>query len=163
MTTHKLKGIILKKIILFLILIQTLAASPFLVKDHNFIVLEEGKLFSINGEKKKYKFESINFELELINNSIDLKYINSITFYNQGNKEQGVKFAKKTMLWCTGLGFCVIGGIGLTSEDPSELFRPLLAGPIIGIPFGSIAYFYGLLKSEKDTYIISDSKWRFIP
>lgn len=152
MTTPKLKGNILKKIILLLILIQTLVASPFLVKEHNFIVIEEGKLFSINDEKQKYKFESINFELELINNSIDLKHVKSITFY-KGNK--GRKFAKSTMISCAILGV----GAGFQGGDLSGI----LVGAATAIPFGTIAYFIGLLISDEDNYIISDKEWRFIP
>ena len=152
MTTPKLKGNILKKIILLLILIQTLVASPFLVKEHNFIILEEGKLFSINGEKQKYKFESINFELELINNSIDLKHVKSITFY-KGNK--GRKFAKSTMISCAIFGV----GAGFQAGDLSAI----LVGAVTAIPFGTIAYFIGLLISDEDNYIISDKEWKFIP
>ena len=152
MTTPKMKGIKLKNIILFLILIQSIIASPFLVKDHHSIVLEKGKTFSINGEKQKYEFESINFELELINNAIDLKHVNSITFY-KGNK--GRKFAKSTMISCVTVGF----GAAAKSGEATEL----LVGVIAAIPFGTIAYFVGLLISDEYDYIISDSEWIFVP
>ena len=64
----------LKIFISFLVLIHSIIASPYLVKNHHSIVLEKGKLFSINDENKKYKFESINFELELINKGLFYHY-----------------------------------------------------------------------------------------
>ena len=152
MTTHKYQKYTLKLCIVCLVLIQNVIASPFLVKDHHSIVLEKGKTFSINGDKNKYEFEFINFELELINNSIDLKYVNSITFY-KGNK--GRKFAKSTILSCVTFGV----GAGFKYRDPYAI----LVGPIAAIPFGSIAYFVGQLISDEHNYIISDSEWRFIP
>ena len=152
MTIHKYQKYILKLCIVYLVLIQSIIASPFLVKDHHSIVLEKGKTFSINGEKQKYEFESINFELELINNSIDLKHVNSITFY-KGNK--GRKFAKSAMISCVTFGF----GAAAKTGDPNAL----LVGAITAIPFGAIAYFVGLLIYDEDNYIISDSEWRFVP
>ena len=152
MTTHKYQKHILKLCIVCLVFIQSIIASPFLVKDHHSIVLEKGKTFSINGEKQKYEFDSINFELELINNAIDLKHVNSITFY-KGNK--GRKLAKSAMISCVTFGF----GAAAKSGEATEL----LVGVIAAIPFGTIAYFVGLLIYDEDNYIISDSEWRFVP
>ena len=126
-------------------------ASPYLVKDHHSIILEKGKLFSINDENKKYKFESINFELELINNSIDLKFVKSITFYH-GN--QALKLAKGGLL--CGLVY----GFGASTANPNEVIRNMA---ILSIPLGAIGFSIGYFIPKKKNYIISDSKWRFVP
>ena len=126
-------------------------ASPYLVKDHHSIILEKGKLFSINDENKKYKFESINFELELINNSIDLKHIKSITFYD-GN--QALKLAKGGLL-CG-----IFYGFGASIENPNEVIRNMA---LLSIPLGAIGFSVGYFIPKKKSYIISDREWKFVP
>ena len=141
----------MKIIILFSVLIHSIIASPFLVKDHHSIVLEKGKTFFINNDDKKYKFVSINFELELINNSIDLKHIKSITFYD-GN--QALKLAKGGL-------FCgLFYGFGASIANPNEVIRNMA---LLSIPLGAIGFSIGYFIPKKKNYIISDSKWRFVP
>ena len=141
----------MKIFISFLVLTHSMIASPYLVKDHHSIVLEKGKLFSINDENKKYKFESINFELELINNSIDLKHIKSITFYD-GNK--ALKLAKGGLL--CGL----VTGFAASTANPNEVIFNMA---VFSIPLGVIGFSIGYFIPKKKSYIISDSEWRFVP
>ena len=71
-------------LIAVLIFFEFLFADIQLIKDHRIIIIKDGQKFSINDDKKKYKFESIDFELELINNIFDIKYINKISIYFYG-------------------------------------------------------------------------------
>ena len=135
----------------FLIFLHSIIASPFLVNDHHSIVLEKGKTFFINNDNKKYKFESINFELELINNSIDLKHIKSITFHD-GN--QTLKLAKGGLL--SGLFY----GFGASVANPNEVIRNMI---LLSIPLGAIGFSIGYFIPKKKSYIISDREWRFVP
>ena len=151
MTIHKYRSYSIKRSILFLILLQNVFASPFLVKNSQTIVLEKGKKFSINSEKKKYNFESINFELELINNSIDLKHVKSITFYH-GN--QALEFAKGGIL--SG----IITGFSSSKDKPKEVIKIMVEN---SIPLGIIGFFIGHFIPKATNYKISDFEWRFVP
>ena len=103
--------------------------------------------------KNKYEFQSIDFELQLINNSIDMKFIKTITFYS-GNS--AIEFAR--------IGF--LGGIvtGLTASvgdtPPDELIINL---GFFSIPTGMIGFCIGLFSHKKEVYIISENEWQFIP
>ena len=144
---------LMRRLIILLLIVGCLFADAQLAKEAMFIPLEEGKLFSINSSKNKYKFQSIDFELQLINNSIDMKFIKTITFYN-GNS--AIEFAR--------IGF--FGGIvtGLTASvgdtPPDELIINL---GIISIPTGMIGFCIGLFFHKEELYIISEDEWQFIP
>ena len=70
-----------KLLLIALLIVGYLYADVQLVNDSRFILLKEGQLFSINEDNKKYEFQSIDFELELINHTIDIKHINKIIIY----------------------------------------------------------------------------------
>ena len=138
---------------ILLLIIGCLFADAQLVKEALFIPLEEEKLFSINSSKNKYKFQSIDFELQLINNSIDMKFIKTITFYN-GNS--AIEFGR--------IGFLggIVTGLAASVGDtpPDELIINL---GIISMPTGMIGFCIGLFFHKKELYIISEDEWQFIP
>ena len=64
-------------LVTFLFIGQVLASAQ-LVNGNSFMIIEPGQIFYINDNNKKYKFYSIDLELELINDSIDMKYIKKL-------------------------------------------------------------------------------------
>ena len=128
-------------------------ADAQIVNEYRFIPIEMGQLFSINKDNKKYKFQSLDFELELINNSIDIKHINKIIFYN-GNST--LQFSKGFLL--CGIGAGLTDGIGNT--PPKEIIMNI---GIYTIPLSIIGFTIGYFVPQKETYVISENEWRFIP
>ena len=143
----------IRRLTILLLIVGCLFAEAQLVKEAIFIPLEEGKLFSINSSKNKYKFQSIDFELQLINNSIDMKFIKTITFYN-GNS--AIEFGR--------IGFLggIVTGLAASVGDtpPDELIINL---GIFSMPTGMIGFCIGLFFHKKELYIISEDEWQFIP
>ena len=138
---------------ILLLIIGCLFANAQLVKEALFIPLGEGKLFSINSSKNKYKFQSIDFKLQFINNSIDMKFIKTITFYN-GNS--AIEFGRIGFL-----GGIVTGLAASVGDTPPDELKINLG--IISMPTGLIGFCIGLFFHKKELYIISEDEWQFIP
>ena len=116
----------------FLIVLSILLGSLFseiLIKNGNEeFILKKGDIFSVNGDKTKDTFET--FDINLINNQIDVNLINSITIY-KSKKLSGPLF--KNLL----IGGLVLSGVFAISFQDTWLFEKpevfLIGG---GIAFG---------------------------
>jgi len=53
----------IRRLIILLLIVGYLFADVQLVNDYRVIIIKDGQKFSINDDSKKYKFESINFDL----------------------------------------------------------------------------------------------------
>ena len=116
----------------FLIALSILLGSLFseiLIKNGNEeFILKKGDIFSVNGYKTKYTFET--FDINLINNQIDVTLMNSITIY-KSKKLSGPLF--KNIL----IGGLVLSSVFALSFQDTWLFEKpeifLIGG---GITFG---------------------------
>ena len=144
----------MNKLLLSVLLITRITfAGAQLVNDHRFIPLKEGQLFSINEDNKKYKFHHINFELELINNTIDFKHIKQITFYS-GNS--ALALGKSSLICGIVAGLTASRG----NTPPKEVITNI---GIYVVPMSIIGFSIGYFLPEKKIYIISENDWKFIP
>ena len=143
----------MQKFLVTLFFIGQVVASAQLVNGNSFIIIDPGQIFYINDNKQKYEFYSIDFELELINDSIDMKYIKKITLYN-GNSSK--KFSK-TLFLCG-----LLAGLNASVGDnyPKEFINNI---GIATIPMSTIGFIVGYFFPNKESYQISDNDWRFIP
>ena len=71
----------IRRLIILLLIVSYLFADVQLVNDYRVIIVKDGQKFSINDDSKKYTFESIDFDLGLINKTVDIKYIKKINLY----------------------------------------------------------------------------------
>ena len=66
-------------LLVFSILLGSLFSEILIKNGNEEFILKKGDIFSINGDKTKDTFET--FDINLINNQIDVNLINSITIY----------------------------------------------------------------------------------
>ena len=151
-------------LIAVLIFFEFLFADIQLIKDHHIIIIKDGQKFSINDDKKKYKFESIDFELELINNTFDIKYINKISIYT-GNLSK--EFAIGPFILCIFMGLESGLEMSAGNSPPKKVIHNIAEITFQSMPFfvslSVLGYGLGYFFNEKKEYIISDDEWRFIP
>ena len=141
-----------KLLIILLLIVGYLFADVQLVNDYRVIIIKDGQKFSINDDSKKYQFESIDFDLGLINRTLDIKYIKNINLY-KGNSSK--EFAKAMFL----LG--IITGLESSrgNTPPKEVIKNI---SILSIPLSIIGLCIGYFFSKKEVYIVSDDEWKFI-
>tara|TARA_B100000945_G_scaffold27159_1_gene18959 strand:- start:414 stop:890 length:477 start_codon:yes stop_codon:yes gene_type:complete len=70
-------------LIVFTILLGNLFSDVLIKTGDKDFILKAGDIFSINSDQKKYTFET--FDINLINNQIDVNLINSIKIYKSKN------------------------------------------------------------------------------
>ena len=142
----------IRRLIILLLIIGYLFADVQLVNDYRVIIIKDGQKFSINDDGKKYKFESIDFDLGLINRTLDIKYIKNINLY-KGNSSK--EFAKAMFL----LG--IINGLESSrgNTPPKEVIKNI---SISSIPLSIIGFGIGYFFPKKEVYIVSEDEWKFI-
>ena len=142
----------IRKLIILLLIVGYLFADVQLVNDYRVIIIKDGQKFSINDDGKKYKFESIDFDLGLINRTLDIKYIKNINLY-KGNSSK--EFAKAMF----SLG--IIAGLESSrgNTPPKEVIKNI---SIFSIPSSIIGLVIGYFFPKKEVYIISENEWKFI-
>ncbi len=142
----------IRRLIILLLIIGYLFADIQLVNDYRVIIIKDGQKFSINDDSKKYQFESIDFDLGLINRTLDIKYIKNINLY-KGNSSK--EFAKAMFL--LGIITGLEGSRGNT--PPKEVIKNI---SILSIPLSIIGLYIGYFFPKKEVYIVSDDEWKFI-
>ena len=140
------------RLIVLLLIVGYLFADVQLINDYRVIIIRDGQKFSINDDSKKYKFESIDFDLGLINKTLEIKYIKKINLYI-GNSSK--EFATAMSL----LG--IINGLESSrgNTSPKEVIRNI---SIFSIPSSIIGLGIGYFFPKKEIYIVSDDEWKFI-
>ena len=115
-------------LLVFSILLGSLFSEILIKNGNEEFILKKGDIFSINGDKTKDTFET--FDINLINNQIDVNLINSITIY-KSKKLSGPLF--KNIF----IGGLVLSGVFAISFQDTWLFEKpevfLIGG---GIAFG---------------------------
>jgi len=127
-----------------------------LVKDDKVIQLSEGFEFSINDNKGKGKLEF--FESEMINDSLTIDTINSITIHDKS------RFAGFIIGYL--LGFVLISKSLMEEQSTGDpLVDGLLVAPMVGLQSiiyalfpGGIGAVVGLNTSRR--YLLSEKEWR---
>ena len=142
----------IRRLIILLLIVGYLFADVQLVNDYRVIIIKYGQKFSINDDSKKYKFESIDFDLGLINKTLDIKYIKKINLYI-GNSSK--EFATAMFL----LG--IINGLESSRRNtpPKEVIKNI---SIFSIPSSIIGLGIGYFFPKKEVYIVSEDEWKFI-
>ena len=142
----------IRRLIILLLIVGYLFADVQLVNDYRVIIIKDGQKFSINDDSKKYQFESIDFDLGLINRTLDIKYIKNINLY-KGNSSK--EFAKAMFL----LG--IITGLESSrgNTPPKEVIKNI---SIFSIPSSIIGLGIGYFFPKKEVYIVSEDEWKFI-
>ena len=142
----------IRRLIILLLIVGYLFADVQLVNDYRVIIIKDGQKFSINDDSKKYQFESIDFDLGLINRTLDIKHIKNINLY-KGNSSK--EFAKAMFL----LG--IITGLESSrgNTPPKEVIENI---SILSIPLSIIGLYIGYFFPKKEVYIVSDDEWKFI-
>ena len=142
----------IRRLIILLLIVGYLFADVQLVNDYRVIIIKDGQKFSINDDSKKYKFESIDFDLGLINRTLDIKYIKNINLYKKNSSKE---FAKAMFL----LG--IITGLESSrgNTPPKEVIKNI---SIFSIPLSIIGLCIGYFFPKKEVYIVSDDEWKFI-
>ena len=142
----------IRRLIILLLIVGYLFADVQLVNDYRVITIKDGQKFSINDDNKKYQFESIDFDLGLINRTLDIKHIKNINLY-KGNSSK--EFAKAMFL----LG--IITGLESSrgNTPPKEVIENI---SILSIPLSIIGLGMGYFFPKKEVYIVSDDDWKFI-
>ena len=142
----------IRRLIISLLIVGYLFADVQLVNDYRVIIIKDGQKFSINDDSKKYKFESIDFDLGLINKTLDIKYIKKINLYI-GNSSK--EFATAMFL----LG--IINGLESSrgNTPPKEVIKNI---SILSIPLSIIGLGIGYFFPKKEVYIVSDDEWKII-
>jgi len=115
-------------LLVFSILLGSLFSEILIKNGNEEFILKKGDIFSINGDKTKDTFET--FDINLINNQIDVNLINSITIYK--SKKLSVPLFKNIFI-----GGLVLSGVFAISFQDTWLFEKpevfLIGG---GIAFG---------------------------
>ena len=142
----------IRRLIILLLIVGYLFADVQLVNDYRVIIIKDGQKFSINDDSKKYQFESIDFDLGLINRTLDIKYIKKINLYI-GNSSK--EFATAMFL----LG--IINGLESSrgNTPPKEVIKNI---SIFSIPSSIIGLGIGYFFPKKKVYIVSEDEWKFI-
>jgi len=144
----------MKKIMLLsiLLIVGCVFGDVQLVNDYRFIIIKDGQKFSINDDNQKYKFESIDFDLGLINKTLDIKNIRKINLYI-GNSSK--EFATTFFL----LG--IINGLesSRSNTPPKEIIKNI---SIFSIPSSLIGLGIGYLFPKREVYIVSEDEWKFV-
>ena len=142
----------IRRLIILLLILGCVFGDVQLVNDYRVIIIKDGQKFSINDDSKKYQFESIDFDLGLINRTLDIKYIKNINLY-KGNSSK--EFAKAMFL----LG--IIAGLDISrgNTPPKEVIKNI---SILSIPLSTIGLCIGYFFPKKEVYIVSDDEWKFI-
>ena len=142
----------IRRLMILLLIVSYLFADVQLVNDYRVIIVKDGQKFSINDDRKKYKFESIDLDLGLINKTLDIKYIKKINLY-VGNSSK--EFATAMFL----LG--IVNGLESSrgNTPPIEVIKNI---SILSIPSSIIGLCIGYFFPKKKTYIISEDEWKFI-
>ena len=142
----------IRRLIILLLIVGYLIADVQLVNDYRVIVIKDGQKFSINDDSKKYQLESIDFDLGLINRTLDIKHIKNINLY-KGNSSK--EFAKAMFL----LG--IITGLESSrgNTPPKEVIKNI---SILSIPLSIIGLGIGYFFPKKEVYIVSDDEWKII-
>ncbi|SVE50662.1 uncharacterized protein METZ01_LOCUS503516 [marine metagenome] len=140
----------IRRLIILLLIVGCLYADVQLVKSDEVVLLQKGKKFSINDDKTKYKFQS--FESGMINDTLDINSISSMTIY--GNKwKKG--FIIGSSIVCIPLIPTFWDWTGYDIEAIDDLLATSL---VFGGGSGSLI---GLITSERTTYHISEKEWQF--
>ena len=142
----------IRRLIILLLIVGYLFADVQLVNDYRVIIIKDGQKFSINDDSKKYQFESIDFELGLINRILDIKYIRNINLY-KGNSSK--EFAKAMFL----LGIIADLESSVVKTPPKEVSKNISIFPI---PLSIIGLGIGYFFPKKEEYIVSEDEWKFI-
>ena len=132
-------------LIVFIILLGSLFSDVLIKTGDKDFILKEGDIFSVNSDKKKYTFET--FEINLINNQIDVNLINAITIY-KSKKLSGPIF--KNML----IGGLVLSGVFAISFQDTWLFEK----PEIFLIGGGIAFGLSTLGGIIGNFLKVDTK-----
>ena len=131
-------------------MVGSLFANAHLVKEDEVFVLKKGKKFSINDDNTKYKFQS--FESGMINDTLDINSISSMTIY--GNKwKKG--FIIGSSIVCIPLIPTFWAWTGYDIEAIDDLLATSL---VFG---GSIGSLIGLVIPKTDTFKINEDEWQF--
>ena len=140
----------IRRLIILLLIVSCLDADVQLVKGDEVVLLKKGVKFSINDDERKYKFESN--ESGMINDTLDIQIISSITIY--GNKwKKG--FIIGSSIVCIALIPTFWNWTGYDIEAIDDLLATSL---VFGGGFGSII---GLVIGKEESYQISKQEWTF--
>ena len=115
-------------LLVFSILLGSLFSEILIKNGNEEFILKKGDIFSVNGDKTKDTFET--FDINLINNQIDVNLINSITIY-KSKKLSGPLF-KNIFIG----GLVLSGAFSIAFQDTWLFEKPeifLIGG---GIAFG---------------------------
>ena len=132
-------------LIAFSILLGSLFSEILIKNGKEEFILKEGDIFSVNSDKKKYTFET--FDINLINNQIDVTLVNSITIYKSKNLA-GPLF--KNIL----IGGLVLSGVFAISFQDTWLFEK----PEIFLIGGGIAFGLSTLGGIIGNFLKVDTK-----
>jgi len=130
-----------------------------LVKDDEFVLLDQKTRFVINQNETERQFMFLDYDTGMINGEFDIHSINEITVI-QGNK--AVQLGK-TGLKAGVLGGFLLGGVmGLSGGEPiAAIPVSLMCGAIDGVALGAAGSLVGSRIPNITTYKVASNHWQF--
>ena len=130
-----------------------------LVKDDEFVLLDQKTQFIINQDETERQFIFLNYDTGMINGVFDIHSINELTIIHghRGN-EMGLKWLKAGFQG----GFLLFGALSLAEEfHPGNLLVALICGSIDGAALGMAGNFVGSRMPDRITYKVASNHWQF--
>ena len=130
-----------------------------LVKDDEFVLLDQKTRFIINQNETKHQFMHLDYDTGMINDVIDIHSINEITVI-QGNRaiQMGKAGLKAGFLG----GFLFGGVLGLSGGEPiAAIPVSLMCGTIDGFALKEVGNFIGSRIPNITTYQVASNNWQF--
>ena len=151
----------IRRLIILLLIVRCVFADIQLIKGEEIILLKKGKEFSINDDKTKYKFESI--QSGIINDIIDIQSIKKINLYSNYTKE-GLLLGFSSLFIPLSL---LLLKFKLDNDPPDYIgyngfFKlTMMISSVGGVSGGVAGSILGLVYPKKTTYYIHDKGWKF--
>ena len=131
-----------------------------LVKDDEFVLLDQKTRFIINQDETERQFIFLNYDTGMINGVFDIHSINELTVIqgHRGN-EMGLKGLRTGFLG----GFLLFGALSLAEDaDPFMALLPaFVCGTIDGITLGVVSNLIGSRMADRTTYKVASNHWQF--
>ena len=130
-----------------------------LVKDDEFVLLDQKTQFIINQDETERQFIFLNHDTGMINGVFDIHSINELTvIHGHRGNEMGLKWLKTGFLG----GFLIFGALSLLEEPhPAILLVGLICGSVNGAALGTAGSLIGSRFPDRITYKVASNHWQF--